>query len=287
MPDAVVEQLSADWDALVALLPRIAVALLLVAFAWVVGRALSWALDRVLARGRLAPSHRGFFRQLTIVLCVLVGVAIGLELVGLGGVAAGLLAGGGMTAVVLAFAFRGIGENLLAGLFLAFSRPFEVGHLVRSGEHEGVVRSIAMRYTHIRTADGRDIYVPNAQIFNEPLVNYTRDGLLRTAYTFGIDWADDAAAARALLLETVQSVEGVREDPEPAVWISDLATNTVDLTVFFWLDVLDADRPPPAVRSTVLDRCRRALVDGGYTVSSNVSTNVSLVAPEGLDVHTR
>lgn len=59
------------------------------------------------------PSHGkvaglGTSRLLPVVLCVLVGVAFGLDLVGLGSIAAGLLAGGGMTAVVLAFAFRGI-----------------------------------------------------------------------------------------------------------------------------------------------------------------------------------
>jgi small-conductance mechanosensitive channel len=279
------QQLAADWDALVAMLPRIGIALLLVAVGYVVGRVLSWALDRVLTRGGLAAAHRQFFRQLTVVLTVLVAVALGLQLVGLGNLATGMLAGGGMTAVVLAFAFRGIGENLLAGLFLAFSRPFDVGHLVRSGEHEGVVRSIAMRYTHVRTADGRDIYIPNAQIFNEPLVNYTRDGLLRASYTFGIDWGDDASAARELLLTKVSGIAGVLDAPGPSVWISDLAANTVDLTIFFWLNVIDADRQAGVVKSDVLDACRRALIDNGYTVSSNVSTAVSLSVPEGIWLH--
>ena len=214
----------------------------------------------------------------------LVGLAVALNLVGLAGVATGLLAGGGMTAVVLAFAFRGIGENLLAGLFLAFSRPFEVGHLVRSGEHEGIVRAIALRNTHIRTADGRDIYIPNALIFNEPVVNFTRDGLLRAGYTCGIDWSDLAARARQLLLDTVRGVPGVLETPAPAVWISDLAANTVDLTVHFWLDVLDPAHTPLAVRSDAPDACRRALVEGGFTVSSNVSSNINVALTGGLDV---
>jgi small-conductance mechanosensitive channel len=60
----------------------------------------------------------------------LLGFALALNLVGLRAVASGLQAGGGITAVVLGFAFREIGENLLAGFLLAFSRPFKVNDII-------------------------------------------------------------------------------------------------------------------------------------------------------------
>lgn len=160
---------------------------------------------------------------------VLFGLIIALNLLGLRGAAASLLDGGGVTAVVLGFAFREIGENFLAGFVLAFSRPFEVGDLIQSEELLGEVRGIELRHTHIRTADGRDIFIPSSQIVNKPVVNYTRDGLRSPSFTVGIDYADDSERARQILLKIVQSTEGVLEIPA-------LAAQYVELEVVFWID---------------------------------------------------
>lgn len=153
---------------------------------------LGWGAGRVL---RLAVTRRGdrvnaaFLGKLPIWLFGFIGLMAAVDHLGLEGIAKGLLAGGGATAIILGFAFREIGENFLAGLFLAFSRPFRLGDLIRSGDlAEGVVKTIDLRNTHIRTADGRDIYVPNAHIFNDPLTNFTRDGLRRPTFTVGVDY---------------------------------------------------------------------------------------------------
>ena len=241
-----------------------------------IGRVAGRGLGVILKRGQLTSTHLLFFRRLAVWLFGLFGLAIALNVIGLGGVAAGLLAGGGITAVVLGFAFREIGENLLAGFFLAFSRPFEVKDLILSGDYQGTVRSIQLRYTHIRTADGRDIYIPNAQIFNQPLVNFTRDGLLRSSFTVGIDYGDDAQEACRLLLETVRGVAGVLAEPPAMVTISQLAPAWVELEVLFWIDTFAREVSLPQVRTEVMDRCRIALREAAFTLSSDVSSSIAL-----------
>ncbi len=274
--DLLLETLRQEWQSLVQLAPRALAALVLFLLVTFVGRAVGRGLEVVLRRGQLTSTHLLFFRRLSVWLFGLLGLAIALNVVGLGGVATGLLAGGGITAVVLGFAFREIGENLLAGFFLAFSRPFEVKDLILSGDYRGTVRSIQLRYTHIRTADGRDIFIPNAQIFNRPLVNFTRDGLLRPSFTVGIDYRDDARAACRLLLATVAAVDGVLEEPPPTVSITGLAPAWVELEVVFWIDTFDQQVSLPQVRTEVMDGCRTALREAGLTLSSDVTSAIDL-----------
>ena len=181
-----------------------------------------------------------------------------------------------MTAIVLGFAFREIGENLLAGLFLAFSRPFQLGDLIRSADLEGTVRNIDLRSTHVRTVDGRDIYIPNAQIFNRPLTNYTKDGLRRPAFTFGIDYRDDAEAARQAALAAVRGVEGVLAEPPVEVALSALGPNYVELEATFWISTFDQDTDIVRIRSRAMDATRRVLLAGGFTVSSEVTTPLAV-----------
>lgn len=269
--------------------PRIAAALLVVVVAILVGRLLGSSLTRFIEWRNLTQTHRAFFRNLVQWLTILLGMIIALDILGLETALAGFLAGSGVAAIVLGFAFREIGENLLAGLFLAFSRPFNVGDFILSADLEGEIREIELRYTHIRTVDGRDIYIPNAQMFNRPLTNYTRDGLRRPSFRIGIDYSDDTDKARHLLLKAVGGVPDVLDDPGPSVAVVALAPSYVELEIGFWLNTfriggvekspsrIEQEEALTRIRSQIMETCRRTLIDNDFTVSANVSTNVSLV----------
>ncbi|HAZ24509.1 MAG TPA: mechanosensitive ion channel protein MscS, partial [Algoriphagus sp.] len=99
----------------------------------------------------------------------------------------GLLAGAGITAFVIGFALKDIGENFLAGILLAFKRPFKVGDTVDINGIRGVVLNLNLRDTQIKTPDGKDVFIPNATIIKNPLVNFTIDGFLRYDFIVGLD----------------------------------------------------------------------------------------------------
>jgi small conductance mechanosensitive channel len=282
--DILVESLTEEWQNLVRLTPRLLVALIIFAISIFVGRLIGKAVVHILARGNFRPTHRNFFRNLTAWLVAILGLILALNVLGLKGLAASLMAGGGITAIILGFAFREIGENFLAGFFLAFSRPFEIGDLVQSGDLQGIVKSIELRSTHIRTADGRDIYIPSSEIFNKPVTNFTKDGLRLLSFKVGIDYADDSKKAQQLLIETTKGVSHVLEDPKPDAIFSSLLAQYVELEVFFWIDTFEEGVNLVAVRNEVIERCRRSLMAGDFTVSANVTSNIALGGFQPVDV---
>jgi small conductance mechanosensitive channel len=274
--DVILEGLMQDWEALLVRLPRVVAALvLLIGFA-IAGRVSGAGAARLAGRSQRARGYAQFFRHFVGWTLTAGGLLLALEVAGLRGIAAGLLAAGGVAAVVFGFAFREIGENLLAGFFLSFSRSFQLGDLIQSGEWVGEVRDIELRSVHIRTADGRDIYIPSAEIFRSALVNFTKDGLRRPSFTVGIDYADDAERARRLLLEAVASTPGVLDAPAPTVLLSSLAPQWVELEVAFWSDTFREGLELLGVRSAVMERCRRALREEGMTLSNDTSSTIDL-----------
>ncbi len=285
--EILVESLSAEWQGLVRLSPRLLAAIIVFAISIAAGRLVGRAVSHLIARGRFRPTHQRFFQNLTAWLFGIFGIIIGLNLIGLNGLAASLVAGGGITAIVLGFAFREIGENFLAGFFLAFSRPFEVGDLIQSGDLQGVVKSIDLRSTHIRAADGRDIFIPSSGIFNEAVVNFTKDGLRRLSFCVGIDYADDSAEARQRLIETVGKVENVLNDPKPGILFSGLLPQYVEFEVFFWIDTFDKKVSLIKVRNEVIEQCRRTLMSGDFTISANVVNSTSLGGMSPIDVRVK
>ncbi len=278
--------LSRLWADVVEAGPQVIAAMLIVAGAWIVGSVLRHLIGLVVGRTHLTSTHTQFFRSLVFWLVLILGVTVALKTLGVDYALSGFLAGGGVAAIVFGFAFKEIGENLLSGLFLAFSRPFEVNDFIHSETLEGQVQAIRLRHTHIRTPDGRDIFIPNSQIFNKPLVNFTRDGLRRPAFRIGIDFRDDAGHACRLLADVTATVREVLADPPPRAILAAFTESYVELEVTFWMNsfaksrgaktqTIALERDLLSVKSEVMELCRRTLADNGFTFSSEVSTAIT------------
>lgn len=275
MEPSLVETLDTHFDEVTGILPDLGVALAVflafLAVGWLLGRLVRLALLR-----RGDSVHAGFLGKLPAWLFAVVGLIVAADLLGLQSVATGLLAGGGATAIILGFAFREIGENLLAGLFLVFSRPFRIGDLIQSGGlPEGTVKAVDLRNTHVRTADGRDLFIPNAHVFNQPLANFTRDGLRRPTFTVGVDYHDPLEAVRAAILAAVSGLDGVLAEPEPRVSIVEFAPAFALLEVSVWINTF-AGTDFALVQTAAMESCRRAILDNGWTISGDARTAIAL-----------
>lgn len=272
------ESLLADWQALLRFAPRLIYGLvLLMAFLLVArfaGRFASSAFDR---SPRLR-TNKHFLQHLVTWAITGLGLLLALGVMGFGGIAASLLATGGVVAIVLGFAFREIGENFLAGFFLTFSRPFELDDLIKTGDLKGVVRSIELRYVHIRTFDACDVFVPSAQIFREPLYNYTRDGLRRPSFSVGVAYHDEPEQVITLLENAANRTVGVMAEPRSFVTIEDFDAQFIRYQVFFWLDESSNERGYVATLNDVKINCWRALRDAAMTFSSDVSSGIDILS---------
>ena len=279
MTDRLLRILRDRLDASLDALPEIVAAVLLFLVFYLIGRALSMAVQRLIGRARNAERYTLLARRLVRWTFGGIGLVLALQLLGLTAVATSLLATGGFVAVVLGFAFREIGENLLAGLFLGMSRSFEVGDLIESSGHTGTVREIELRHVHVRSADGKDIFIPSAQIFRNVLVNFTRDRLRRPEFTVGIDYGDPPDRARAVLLEALRDTEGVLEQPAPEVQLSGFTPQYQELRALFW--VRTGGSPTMAeIRTAVMEQALRRLREEGFRLSSEVSSAVEMAPVE-------
>jgi small conductance mechanosensitive channel len=282
--DILLESLQADWAALLSFAPKIFYAIVLLAFFLLVASFTGRLVGRIIRRSRKLRPNEAFLRHVVAGLITAIGVLLALGLMGFEGIATSMLATGGVVAIVLGFAFREIGENFLAGFFLTFSRPFELGDRVKTGDLTGTVKSIELRYVHIRTADACDVYVPSAHIFREPLYNYTQDGLRRPGFTIGVAYQDEPQQVIALLEDAVGQVTDVVAEPRPFATVKEFAAQYIEYEVFFWLDLTTSGRGLTEVSNDVKIHCWRALRTAGFTFSTDVSTGLEIHSLPSLDV---
>ncbi|RYU81278.1 mechanosensitive ion channel family protein [Hymenobacter persicinus] len=257
------------WEQFIYLLPKLFVGLIVLGLALLVATRLSALLG-----GKLrARSHdlllADFLTRFSKWALLLVGVVVAMQVVGLSGMVSGVLAGAGLSAFIVGFALKDIAENFLAGVVLAFNRPFRIHDTVQVKDLLGRVEALNLRTTVIKTFDGKDIFIPNAVVLREPLTNFTLDGHIRQDFVVSVDLGDAGESQQLsdLLLRYVQANAKVenQEGHRPYVVLEKSVGSTVDLHVYFWTLAEDYRRGTLELKSELMQGIGAMLASAGYT----------------------
>ena len=243
-----------------AALPRLAVALIVLAAFWLVAKGIRNVVQR-LAPGPDAGPVATVLGRLAYAGIILLGTLVALVVLVPTFTLGSLVGALGIGGVAIGFAFQDIFQNLLAGVLILLRQPFKVGDEITSGAYTGRVEAIETRATFIRTYDGRRVIIPNSQIYSEPVTVITAYGMVRSEYDVGIGYGDDIDQAKQIALETVKGIDGVMQDPAPDVITWDLAGSSVNLRVRWWSD--PARKSVVKLRDDVLRRVSQDLLSAG------------------------
>ena len=255
---------------IVAWLPRLLGALLLALIFWLLAR-IARAVTRRLTR---SPEIDANVRQLILAVAFYGVWALGTLAIlsALGVDSSSIAATVGVSGFVLGFAFKDVLSHFFAGLMLLSSRQLTIGGQIVVKEFEGTVESIDLRAVKLRLFDGRVVIIPNGDVFNSAVISNTANATRRREFRVSIGLQDDARAAIALALRTVNAVEGVLDEPAAQVVASDisapvgLGASSVELRVFFHVA---SDNPRYFdILSECILRVKEAFEHAGITMPS-------------------
>ncbi|MGD9924967.1 MAG: mechanosensitive ion channel family protein [Pseudorhodoplanes sp.] len=223
-------QLSA-WAALA--LPNFVSAVLLFALGWWIAgraqRAVAGLLDRT---SRVDPTLRSVLSSLVrYAILVLVAVAV---LGQLGIQTTSILAALGAIGLAIGLAMQGTLSNIAAGLMLLWLRPFRVGDYVDTGSVAGTVKEVGLFASELHTWDGIFLFVPNAQLWNTRITNFSRLPTRLVDLKFAVAYGDDIATGLNVLTELAASDGRVHSEPAPQVFVDELGDSAVILILRVW-----------------------------------------------------
>jgi small conductance mechanosensitive channel len=203
-----------------------------------------WFIKFLRARLRMRMMKRGihsslqpFFLSLTItalyvLLIIWVMNIIGLEMsifttiIGAFSVAAGL-------------ALSGTFQNFAGGVLILLLKPFEIDDSIVAQGQDGRVVSIQMFYTVLITADNKTVIIPNGKLFNEVIVNITREGRRRLDFELRVGYNNDIEKAKAIMTGVVNANKDILHDPAARVGVISLDNDCVRFTINVWVDPAD------------------------------------------------
>lgn len=259
-PGAIFERIDAWVDGFIRLLPNIVTAIIVLtifwAVAWLAKRAFNkWA--KSIGRDNLGSVFGSFIRYLIIGLGFLLAATLIIPTLRPGDLIAGL----GVGSVAIGFAFKDILQNWLAGMLLLFRQPFEVGDQIVAQGYEGTVERIETRATVIKTYDGRQVLIPNSEVYTNAVQVNTAFDVRRSQYDVGIGYNDSIDDGVKTMLKAVESIDGVLNDPAPEVIVSALGDWSVVLRARWWTKSQRTD--VVHVQSEVMIAIKKALDGAG------------------------
>lgn len=217
--------------------PKLVLAILtLIIGFWLINKLLK-VIDRLMSARSTEPTLQRFLHSLLSILLkalLLISAAsmIGIEttsfiaILGAAGLAVGL-------------ALQGSLANFAGGVLILLFKPFKVGDVIEGAGVLGVVKEIQIFNTIMTTFDNKRIIVPNGELSNNVITNFSSEPTRRVDMVFGIGYGDDVLKAKEVLKELVGADERVLKDPAFEVHVKELGDSSVNFVVRAWVNASD------------------------------------------------
>lgn len=192
---------------------------------------------RVMKRRNVDETLSKFFSSLLYVLLMAVVIIAALGQLGIE--TTSLIAVIGAAGLAIGLALQGSLSNFASGVMLIIFRPFKVGDYVEAGGVSGVVEVISLFTTTFKTPDNKRVIVPNAQITDDSITNYSAEDKRRIDLVYRIGYDNDIRRAKQIIENELAEEPRILADPAPIVGVEELAAASVNLAVRPWVNTAD------------------------------------------------
>ena len=216
----------------IAFLPDLVGALLWLVIGWWLIKLIMTSLRRIFKKQGHNPALSKFLLNLAnsaLIVLLLISV-IGM----LGIETTSFIAILGAAGLAIGLALQGSLSNFAGGVLILLLKPFKLGDWIEVNGISGSVKDISMFYTRLNTFGNQLAIIPNGELSNENIINYSAEDKRRDAITIGVSYESNIKLAKDTLMGLLKEQENILEDPAPAVVVTELADSSVNLSVRFW-----------------------------------------------------
>jgi small-conductance mechanosensitive channel len=204
--------------------------------AYLLSAFIRFVLDEdVYSRTRIATGQSYALSSILNYAVLTIGFVVALAVLGLDMTKMTVLAGA--LGVGIGFGLQSVVNNFVSGLILLFERPIHVGDTVQVGNLQGRVRRIGIRASIVRTMQGAEIIVPNAQLITEQVTNWTlSDQLRRLDLPVGVNYGAAPKKVIELLESLARAHPQVLQNPAPRALFMSYGDSSINFELRAWTE---------------------------------------------------
>ncbi len=245
---------------------KLIVALILIMIGMSVAKRLSIVVERRLFhRVNIPRGYRLFLARLVHFFLAVMFILWGLQF---SGIPLGIFAFlGGAIAIAVGFGAQEVLANFIGGLILMFEKPIRQGDLIEFDGARGSVEEIGPRCTRILMPGNVDMLVPNRQLLENKLINWTlTDKQVRSDVVVGVAYGSPTRTVEKILYQAVEEIEQIDREPKPIVLFEDFGDNSLAFRVYFWVTV-SSFMAQRKIQSDVRFRVDELCAEHGITIA--------------------
>ncbi|QHT69788.1 mechanosensitive ion channel [Rhodocytophaga rosea] len=267
----VFEKLSSWVEHFILMLPNLLVAILIFVVFYIIGRLVRKALTKPLQRFSHSQALIGLLLNVIFTAFVATGIFIALSILQLDKAVTSLLAGAGIIGLALGFAFQDIAANFVSGVLLAIRRPIRPGDVIESNSYFGSVISINLRSTIIRTMQGQHVHIPNKDIFNKPIVNFSEEGKRRIDLKCGVSYGDDLEKVKKVTIDAIRSIDYLLNKEDITFFYKEFGDSSINFEVRYWINYKKQQEYLAAVSDGII-RIKKAFDENNIMIPFPIRT---------------
>jgi len=145
----------------------------------------------------------------------------------------------GAAGLAVGLALQGSLSNFAGGVLILIFRPFNIGDYIEAGGFGGTVQAIQILYTVLLTPDNKRIVIPNGNLSNNSVINYSTEEIRRVDLKFGVSYDSDITKVKEVINQICENHELVLKEPEPFIRVISHGDSSVDFVVRPWVEKED------------------------------------------------
>jgi len=269
--ELVIAKLISWFETLVIMLPNAAFAVLVVVLFYLMAKLARKVSGKIIGRFSDNISLNKLFATLVYSLVLGLGLFMALGILDLDKTVTSLLAGAGIIGLALGFAFQDTAANFMAGIIMAIRKPFRSGDIIESSGFFGRIVRVNLRTTEMITFDGQDVLIPNKQVFQNAVINYTKTTQRRVDIAVGVSYGDSLETVRKITLNAITKLPMVLEEQGVDFYFIEFADSSINFEARFWIDYTE-HRDYMQARSEAIMTIKEAFDQNSITIPFPIRT---------------
>lgn len=267
--DELIGKLSGWLQQFVLLLPNLLIAVVVLIAFWFAARFAKSLFHKLLNRVSSSEQVNWLAAIALRIVILIAGLVVALGVLGLDKTVTSLLAGAGLVGLAVALAFQDLGQNLLAGIYLALRPTLNVGDLIETNQHFGTVREVNLRSTHLNVPQGQIVVIPNKEVMQSALIKYT--GRRRIDLSVGISYGDDLDKVKQVATQAVADISQRDQNRDVEFFYEEFGDSSINFVIRFWIQ-FQKQTDYLSARSEAIRRIKKSFDENSITIPFPIRT---------------
>lgn len=267
----IMDKLTAWVDELIKMLPNILLAAIALVIGLFIAKKIKGFSKKIIQRFSDNTTLNSLFASIVYLFFIGITLFTVLSILHLDKAVVSVLAGAGVVGLALAFAFQDIAANFISGIFISFRKPLHIGDIVKINDYMGRVEEINLRDTVLKTFQGQMVIIPNKNVFQNPIENYSMLGKRRIDLTIGISYGEDLEKVKRITMDCLSGMKGLSTIDDITFFYTEFGDSSINYVLRIWIN--SADQPEfLGAGSEAIMRIKKAYDENDITIPFPIRT---------------